>query len=428
MRKKLFLTGALFVLGILIVFPHSAHSQLKPGDPIILGAPAALGFKNSAEGLQAAIMAVEEINAKGGVSIKGAKHPLKIESQDTRDMLPGVPVSEALLGVEKIILEKKAHAIVVSPQRSEAFVASMDLVAKYKVPMLSAIAMTPVVEKKVLENYDKYKYVFRVCINSGHFADNVSGIAGFFNKEFGFKKAYLSAQDVLWARGTITLLEEWLKKGGWEISGKDFFPTGASDFSTSLMKVKGTKAQVIIPIFDMPEGGILVKQWSAMEVQAVMAGNISPLAHPGAWDTFEGKVDGFLQSVHEVGNIPVKAIPKSVEFYEAFKKRWGKEIDIEHGVSPSYDSVYILAKAIERAGSVDPDALVVELEKTDHMGAIGRIRFDKKSHQAIYGLDPKETAMTCMFQWQKPGKRVVVYPQAIAEGKIQLPPGLKPAK
>ena len=78
--------------------------------------------------------------------------------------------------------------------------------------------------------------------------------------------------------------------------------------------------------------------------------------------------------------------------------------------------------------SVNPDALVAELEKTDHMGAIGRIRFDKKSHQVIYGLDPKETAMTCVFQWQKPGKRVVVYPETIAEAKIQLPPGLKPTK
>ena len=427
MKKKVILTGVLFVLGVFIAFPHSAISQLKPGDPIILGAPAALGSRESAEGLKAVTMAVEEINAKGGVSIKGVQHPLKVESQDTRDMLPGVPVAEALLGVEKIILEKKAHAIVISPQRSEAFVASMDLVAKYKVPMLSAIAMTPVVEKKISEDYGKYKYAFRVCINSGHFAGSLTGTAGFLNKRFGFKKVYLMVQDVLWARGAITVVEDWFKKEGWEILGKDFFPTGASDFSVNLMKAKSTGAQLIIPIFDMPEAGILVKQKNAMRVPAVMAGNIVPLAHPEAWKTFEGQIEGYLGAIFEVGNMPVKAIPKTVEFHEAFTKRWGKEISSQHGVPPSYDSVYILAKAIERAGSVDPDALVTELEKTDWMGVIGRIRFDK-NHQVVYGLDPKETAMTCMFQWQKPGKRMVVYPEPIAEAGLQLPPGLKPGK
>lgn len=421
MRVKVSLAYGLFVLCLFAIFPLSAMSQLKPGDPIILGAPAALGSRESAEGLKAATMAVEEINAKGGVSIKGVKHSLKIEFQDTRDMLPGVPVSEALLGVEKVILEKKAHAIVISPQRSEAFVASMDLVAKYKVPMLSAIAMTPVVEKMIAEDYGKYKYAFRVCINSGHFAGSVTGISGFLNKQFGLKKVYLMAQDALWARGAIAAIEDWFKKQGWEILGKDFFPTGASDFSVNLMKAKSTGAQLIIPIFDMPEAGILVKQKNAMKVPAVMGGNIVPLAHPEAWKTFEGQIEGYLGAVFEVGNFPVKAIPKTVEFYEAFKKRWGKEITSQHGVSPSYDSVYIVANAIEHAGSVNPDALVAELEKTDWLGVIGRIRFDK-SHQVIYGVNPKETAMTCMFQWQNPGKRAIVYPETIAEANIQLPP------
>ena len=82
---------------------------------------------------------------------------------------------------------------------------------------------------------------------------------------------------------------------------------------------------------------------------------------------------------------------------------------------------------IERAGTIDSDAVVAELEKTDRMGAIGRIRFNK-GHQVIYGQDPNETAMGCMVQWRKPGKRVVVYPPNIAEAKIQLPEGLKPAK
>jgi len=426
MKKTVFSAFVLCVLLILFVFSNHALSQLKPGDPIIIGVPTFLGSIEGSEGAKSATLAVEQINAKGGVSIKGVKHPLKIEVSDIRDGAPGVPVPEALLGIEKTILEKKAHAIVVGPFRSEALLASMDLLAKYKVPMLGTIAVTPASEKKLLEDPEKYKYVFRVCVNVIYNTQYLTGLMGFLNKEFGFKKAFFMVQDVLWARGKASLVEGWFKKEGWEVLGTEAFPTGASDFSSALMKVQQTGAQIIIPIFDMPTSGILVNQWNTMRVPALMAGYIPPLVGPGAWKTFEGKIDGALIEMFEAGNNPVKKIPKSIEFLEFYRKRWGVEIESGHGPAPSYDSVYILADAIERAGSIDPDAVVAALQKTDRMGAFGRIKFGK-SQQVIYGSDPNETALGCIVQWRQ-GKRLVVFPESVAEGKIELPAGLKPMK
>jgi hypothetical protein len=51
-----------------------------------------------------------------------------------RDAAPGVPVPKALLGIEKIILEKKPTALLIGPFRSEALLAAMDIVFKHKVP------------------------------------------------------------------------------------------------------------------------------------------------------------------------------------------------------------------------------------------------------------------------------------------------------
>jgi branched-chain amino acid transport system substrate-binding protein len=416
----------LFVAAILVSFSDPAVAQLKPGDPIVIGVPTFLGSIEGAESLKAVTLASEEINAKGGVSIKGTKHPIKIEASEIRDGAPGVPVPEALLGIEKIILEKKVHAILVGPFRSEALLASMDLLSKYKVPMLGTIAVSPASEKKLLEDPEKYKYVFRVCTNAANIAIYLNGIMGFLNKEFGFKKAFFTIQDVLWARGTAAGVQAFFKKEGWEILGMEAFPTGAADFSSALMKVQQTGAQVIVPIFDMPTSGILVKQWNTMRIPALMAGFISPLAGPSAWKTFEGKIEGSLNEMLEAANMPVRKIPKSVEFNEAYKKRWGADIESGHGPAPAYDAVYILAEAIERAGTVAPDALVAAIQKTDRMGAIGRIRFGK-SQQVVYGQDPQETALACVAQWKK-GKRVVVYPESVAEEKIDLPPGLKPVK
>jgi branched-chain amino acid transport system substrate-binding protein len=164
-----------------------------------------------------------------------------------------------------------------------------------------------------------------------------------------------------------------------------------------------------------------------MQIPALLAGFISPVAPENAWQAFEGEVDGMVNLIFEIGPVPVKAVPKSVAFNENFGKKWGKDARMNlsgHGPGPSYDSVYIFANAIERAKTVEPDALVSALEKTDMSGVIGRIKFGK-DHQVIYGFDPKETALGCAFQWRKPGTRAVVFPEVVAETKIELPPYMK---
>ncbi|MFW6055467.1 MAG: amino acid ABC transporter substrate-binding protein, partial [Thermodesulfobacteriota bacterium] len=82
---------------------------------------------------------------------------------------------------------------------------------------------------------------------------------------------------------------------------------------------------------------------------------------------------------------------------------------------------------IERAGTIDPEALVSELKKTDRRGVMGRIRFDE-GNQAVYGFDPDETAVSAVFQWTDDGSRKIVFPESIAEGQIKLPQGLKSLK
>jgi len=426
MKKGISFSFMLFVLGIFVLYPFSAHAQLKPGDPIVIGVPTALGSIEGRDGWMAIQMAVEEINAKGGVQVGATKHLLRAYSIDTREHEPGIPVHDALTAMEKLILERKPHAIVLGNFRSEVLLSAMDLISKYKLPYICSIAMTPLMQKKVTEEYDKYKYVFRNGLNAPYLAMYLGGVMGFIKKEFGFNKSYIITQDVLWAKGTGGGLEKWYKENGWEVAAFDTYATGASDFSPSMIKARAQKAQVIVPIFDMPQSGILLKQARAMQIPALLAGFISPAVTENAWKVFEGEVDGMINMIYEVGPIPVKAVPKSVTFNENFGKRWGEKARTElsgHGPGPSYDAVYIMANAIERAKTVEPDAVVKAIEQTDMQGVIGRIRFGK-DHQVVYGFDPKETALGVGFQWVK-GQRVVVFPEVVAEGKIQLPPYMK---
>ena len=96
-------TLMLLILGAVLVF----EGQALASEPIVIGVPTSLGFLEGKESHKVVQMAVSEINAKGGVTVGGQKRLLEVSSMDIRDAAPGVPVPEALLGIEKNILEKK---------------------------------------------------------------------------------------------------------------------------------------------------------------------------------------------------------------------------------------------------------------------------------------------------------------------------------
>jgi branched-chain amino acid transport system substrate-binding protein len=281
--------------------------------------------------------------------------------------------------------------------------------------------MSPVFDQKVAADYDKYKYNFRLSLSAPFLVGNMGKTMEFLKRKYGFDKVYFVHQDVAWAKGTIGGLSKVTEAAGWKVLGSDPYPTGSRDFSASLTKAKAAGAQVVVPLFDMPESGVLVKQARSMKVPALVSGFISPAAPGSAWATFKGDIDGLVNFLFEPGAIPLPT-PRSRAFTEAYGKLYGEQMRDKlsgHGPGPSYDAVYVLAGAIQRAGSLDPDALVAQIEKTDIEGAVGRVIFNK-THSVPYGDDPKAGGASLAFQWRN-GKRVVVFPEAIADGQIELP-------
>ncbi|MEW6264849.1 MAG: ABC transporter substrate-binding protein [Thermodesulfobacteriota bacterium] len=418
------------VITVLMVFLPLGLLSMSQGwaaETIRVGVPTTLSMFQGDEMYKCVQMAVDEINAAGGVTVAGTKRKIELFASDLRDGLPGVPVPEALMGLEKMILDQKVQALLVGPVRSEALLPAMDIIAQHKVPFIGTVAMTPESEAKIIKEPDKYKYVFRAALNSKYLVGYVLGSLKQLEKEYGFKKLFVMTQDVLWARGSAEAISKVLGQSGWEVLGTEAYPTGASDFSPGLLKVKASGAQAILALFDMATSGILVKQWAGMKVPAVLTGNISPLAGPDSWKTYDRKIAGAINIIMESGNIPIPKIPASVSFWEAYRKRWGQAIQAPHGPSASYEAVYLLAEAIQRAGSLDGEAIAEAVKKTERKGLMGFLRFDK-GNQLVFGQDPEQAALGCMFQWREGGKRVVIYPDGVAEDKPLLPEWVKSAK
>lgn len=417
-RAPLFLA---VLLSVFLLFPAISNTA-EP--PIVIGAPLSTAFLYGWDAERGIKLAVEEINAAGGVNIGGKKRPFKVEVIDTRDLEPGVPVSEALMGLEKLILEKKADFIIGGPVRSEAAMAAMDLLNKYKkVSILTTGVLTPAYTAKIAENYDKYKYCFRNTSHVGVMTNELVTLFEDMKKSHGFSKAYIMVQDVAHARGGGEALAKALSAKGWTILDTKIYPTGTGDYSVGLLDAGKKNAEVLFLWMDMPESAILLKQWADMKLKSIPVGFVNAAEQPGFYKATGGKGEYLIVNLVNGGNAPAKITPWTMKFVDAYKKKWGLEPE-GYGTSSSYMAVYQLKDALEKAGKTDSDAVITALENSDIMGVYGRMRFDKKNHQIIPSYDPKEGAVTGVIQWQK-DKRVQIFPPSVAMGKVQLPPWMK---
>jgi branched-chain amino acid transport system substrate-binding protein len=407
---------------LIAVFAIFAVLYGQPADakPIVIGAATDTEILDGFATVRGLRLAIEEINAAGGVNVGGKKEPFRLEVMDTRDCDAGVPVSEALLVVEKVILDKGADFII-GPSRSEAALASLGLISRYKKVYLSTCGgLSPKFHATIAENYNNYKYAFRITGESGYMVQEAVDLLSGLNAKYGFNRMFIIVQDVAFARAGADIVSEKLKAKGWEILGNQRYPSGSTDFSAALLKAKDTKAQILFIMGDMPELSILINQWNDLKIPALPFGNyLGPAMEPKFWEVTKGKAAYTVVNVVNAGNAPSNATPLTMKFYRAYQKKYGNEPE-GYGTASGYMAPYILKDAIERAGSLDPDRLVAALEKTDMVGVYGRVKFDPKSHQIVPNLDPDKGAVGTIFQWQD-GKRVVVYPPKIAMGEIKFP-------
>jgi branched-chain amino acid transport system substrate-binding protein len=408
------------VVGGLIVGWGTSYGKAKP---ILVRAPVPRASAYGQNGERGMILAAEEINAAGGIKLGKTLHPLKLEIIDTRDEEPGVPTSEVLLAIEKLILQKKSDVIVGGPCMSECGLAAMDLYSKYKVVDIVSIGCyTPGWDKKVASDLTKYKYSFRESGSVAWYIKEGVDLLHQIKEKFGFTKMFISIDDSAMCRGASEIVKNLAVKDGWEVVGFDKHPIATTDYSVALTECKKSGAQVLFIWAYSPETSIMMRQWADMEVPALPIGFIGAAEDPGFWEATKGKGAYTIVTLSETGCTPSNVTPLTMKYYNAFKKRWGVP-PRSTGCVSAYEGLYVLKDAIERAGKLENEAIIAALEKTNLPVVRGTIRFDQ-NHQVIYGYEPKESVLGNWVQWQD-GQRVTVFPQAAAMGNIKMPPWLK---
>jgi branched-chain amino acid transport system substrate-binding protein len=155
----------------------------------------------------------------------------------------------------------------------------------------------------------------------------------------------------------------------------------------------------------------------------LMAG-ISSQAMSGAfWSETNGAAEGVI--TQNYGSARAKLTNKTRPFSKAYYKEFKVTPDFD--AFTTYDALFVLKKAMEKAHSMKVDAIVKQLEKTNYVGTIGRVQFygrkAKYPHAMKYG---KHYVPGIAIQWQH-GKQVVIWPKFAASGKVIVPGFVKNA-
>jgi len=389
----------------------TASGQALAADPIKIGVIAEAQAIAGASIPQAAQLAADEINAKGGVDGR----QIEIVTYDNHSSS-----ADSVRAFQRAVNEDKVNAVIAS-YVSEVVLALMPWAARLKTVMVTPGAASNEIPLGVHKDYDKNKYTFHGYLTSASLALSVCDAAkDLLVDEKHMKTAVIMSEDAAWTKPLDAGYEECLPKIGLKVLDHIRFSPDTTDFTPIFNKIEAAKPDVIIT--GISHVGVQpTVQWKNQQVPIPMLGVASQATNETFGKDTNDASDGVLyQGVSGPG---VAVTPKSVPFAEAFKKKFGNYPS--YAGYTAYDEVYYLADAIKRAGSTDADKMVDALEKTDWEGTIGRVQFYGKNDEFTHGLKYGKGLITgLMLQWQD-GKQISVWPKEVAKGQLKFPSFIK---
>ncbi|MBB1602515.1 branched-chain amino acid ABC transporter substrate-binding protein [Variovorax sp. UMC13] len=318
------------------------------------GAIAHLGKDNEL----GAKMAIEDLNAKGvKIGDKVAKFELLAED-DAADPKQGTAVAQKLV-------DSKVNGVV-GHLNSGTTIPASKLYSDAGIPQISPSATNPKYTRQ------GFKTTFRVVADD----TQLGGTLGKYAVETLKGKNIAVIDDrTAYGQGVADEFEKAAKAAGATIVGREFTTDKSTDFNAILTKLKGAKPDVLFFGGMDAVGGPMLKQVKQLGMNVKFMGGdglctaeLAKLAGDAIGEEVvvcaeAGGVDGDFKG-------PLDA------WKTKFKEKNGVEVQI---YAPYvYDAVQVLAAAMVKAGSAEPEKYLPEVGKVDYKGLTGPITFDEK--------------------------------------------------
>lgn len=359
--------------------PPEAVCQLGV-EAIKIGGQGAMSGSHADYGRQmqmGATLAAEEINAAGG--IMGCRVEIRfMDSELNKDV--------AIKNARFLVGEWGAHFLVGIDSSGVSLGLAPVMPELNRVLIVTHAATEKLTEQEVFKNGNRH--VFRVSVPV--YQDAIVAALIFKDmpelKRFANIGADYEYGHTAWEMFKKTLSQH---RDDVEFVGEAWAPFWTADFTPHISTVMATNPDVIFATPWAGEAVMLLRQAQSMGVfdkidawWQAMGGSIDVLEGIGrdvSKDAFQGKL---WATGRYIFNYP--DTPRNNQFVEAFRERWNRLPN--YSAQTTYAAIYALKAAVEKAGSLDTNAVIKALEGLGVEVPAGKIYIRPEDHQAVYNV------------------------------------------
>jgi branched-chain amino acid transport system substrate-binding protein len=362
-----------------------------------VGAVVPLTGRYAALGAQVRVgyeIAVQQLNAAGGVTVGGKKMPIELTLLDDE--------SDPTKTVARLeTLATQGVVAYLGGAGSDLHAAAASIGDKNKIPYLGIAFALNSIHKQGL------RYLFSPFPKSPDLTkETFVFLDALIPAPQRPRKVALILERTDWGKEMGSLWETQAKQNNYQIVASGEYAPGAKDFSDLILKAKSAGAEALLTLPSPPDGMTIIKQMKELDFNP-KASVFIRASDPPVWSKNLGK-DGDYVLLSPGWHFAAR-YPKVAELNEAHQKLLKRPADPL--VGPSYGCIQILAEAVSRAGALDRDKVRDAIAATNMTTVVGPVRFR-----------PDGTGEVTVFfqQWLK-GKQELIWPKEFATATFAYP-------
>lgn len=334
--------------------------QAQAQETIKIGVAVGLSGANSVVApavVQSSQLAVEEINAAGGILGK------KIQLEIVDDASGAVGAQKAF---DSLVFQKKVDAII-AMETSAARNAALPIISRGKVPYI----------------YTSF-YEGRSCnpwmhVNAWVPEQQVAPIVNYFWSSLKARNFFLVGNDYAFGRGMLDFTKKYIEKNGGKVVGEEYLPIDGSDWTSVLSKIRAAKPDALISataggapnvsLAKQLQGSGMNLPYGNLAIDEATAKNMGDVAN------------GMYLSASYLTTIDT---PENAKFMASMRKKFNADLKTPNELSePQYEAFYLYKAAVEKAGSLDKNKVIKALSEVAFTGPRGEVSMNKSRHTPL---------------------------------------------
>ena len=394
MRKIIYILSLLVIVSMILT-ACGGGQQKAAAEPVLIGGALALTGINAPidepamRGIQ---LAVDELNAKGGILGRQVEF-VNLDSKSD-------PVTSSNVGVQ--LVERGADAIIPAADFDMGGPACREA-QKAGIVCISTTASSPLFGSEALG--DK---VFTLSMWNTTMG---AATAEFAYKEKGWTKVWVVTDTFIDYTKSLSryFIEQFNSLGG-KVLFEDTYTQGAQDFSAQLARIQASaeKPDFIYVSSYMPDLGTIIRTIREAGINLPIVGG-DTYDDPGLFEAV-GPDYGNEIYFDTHGFLSPDSNPRVAEFMASYKAKFNKDPEAVW-IIPGYDVIYVLAKAMEKAGTTDGAAVAKAMEDMEFDNLTGHLDWS----DAAGGHMPTKAAALVVLVAGKPKFLGWVTPETLPE-------------